>query len=125
LLEHPERLIDVVVANENLQRTYPLVRGAEAVRAVRGRRISNPAAGALFPQTGLHLPQYASSTVVRAPAAEPAAAPTALPGPPTGIGARRQPPDRSSADHPALQRNRGAALLSAAGSGEGRPERKA
>src|SRR4051812_19867168 len=48
----------------------------------------------------------ASGTVVRAPAAEPAPAPTALHGPPTAIGARRQPPDRPSADHPAFRRNR-------------------
>src|SRR3954462_13152104 len=36
LLEHPERLIDVVVANKYLQRTCPLVRGANGSKGLSG-----------------------------------------------------------------------------------------
>src|SRR3954469_5925710 len=64
-------------------------------------------------------------TAVRAPAAEQAAAPPEVHGPPPVICAQKHPPALPSADPPPLRRNRVAALPSAAGSGEGPPERKA
>src|SRR3954463_10034383 len=36
LLEHPERLIDIVVANKYLQRTCPLMRGANGSKGLSG-----------------------------------------------------------------------------------------
>src|SRR4051812_30806433 len=50
---------------------------------------------------------------------------TEVHGPPIVTCARQQPPGLPSADHAPLRRNRVAALPSAAGSGEGPPERKA
>src|SRR5215207_4997220 len=40
LFQRPERLIDVVVANEDLQRTYPLVSEADESKSPWGRRIA-------------------------------------------------------------------------------------